>query len=200
MASAMNDEANPRKEASTTRWTPVEWLKELFTENRSLTLLPFLIAVSVPCFSDESAPVEMRLRHVGHSSTKASQQLKLMEKSFSQGRRKWGARRDSAPAWILTFSEKKGCFLSFEWEKSNFTTFGHPLDKFRKKPLVAAPWKKSFRRPCLQWGFQDVFEALFLATYRTSAMKKFSIKKLLWIAVTGHPLDVTSPSDLCLVY
>jgi len=24
---------------------------------------------------------------------------------------------------------KKGCFLSFEWEKSNFTTFGPPWKK-----------------------------------------------------------------------
>jgi len=28
------------------------------------------------------------------------------------------------PPWILKFSAKKGCFLSFEREKSNFTTFG----------------------------------------------------------------------------
>jgi len=33
-------------------------------------------------------------------------------------------------------SIKKGCFLSFEWEKSNFTTFGSPMEKFRKNPLV----------------------------------------------------------------
>jgi len=30
--------------------------------------------------------------------------------------------------WILKFSTKKGCFLSFEKEKSNFTTFS-PLEK-----------------------------------------------------------------------
>ena len=44
---------------------------------------------------------------------------------------------------------KEGCFLSFEWEIANFTTYGHPLEKFRKYPLVALPWKKSFRRPLL---------------------------------------------------
>jgi len=39
------------------------------------------------------------------------------------------------PLWILKFSAKRGCFLSFEWEKSYFTTFG-PLENFRKNPLV----------------------------------------------------------------
>jgi len=38
--------------------------------------------------------------------------------------------------WILKISANKVCFLSFEWEKSNFTTFGHPLEKFWKNPLV----------------------------------------------------------------
>ena len=54
------------------------------------------------------------------------------------GRRKRGARLP----WIFKCLAKKGCFLSFEWEKSNFTTFG-PLDKFRKSPLVAPPGKNS---------------------------------------------------------
>ena len=30
-----------------------------------------------------------------------------------------------APLDFKNFS-KKGCFLSFEWEKTNYTTFGHP--------------------------------------------------------------------------
>jgi len=46
-----------------------------------------------------------------------------------------GAVGAKAPPWILKFSAKKGCFISFEWEKTNFTTFG-------------PTWKKSFRRPC----------------------------------------------------
>ena len=56
--------------------------------------------------------------------------------------------------WILKISAKKicflsfekDCFLSFEWKK-NFTTFGSPLEKFWKIPLVAPPGKKSFRCP-----------------------------------------------------
>jgi len=44
----------------------------------------FFIAVSVPCFSAESAAEEMRLRQVKRSSAKASQELTLMEKSFSE--------------------------------------------------------------------------------------------------------------------
>jgi len=35
-----------------------------------------------------------------------------------------GAGRSLALPWILKFSAKKGCFPSFEWDKSNFTTFG----------------------------------------------------------------------------
>jgi len=30
------------------------------------------------------------------------------------------------PPWILKISAKKGCLLSFKWEKTNFTTFGPP--------------------------------------------------------------------------
>jgi len=44
-----------------------------------------------------------------------------------------GGRRDLAP-WILTFSAKKGCFLSFEWEKTNFTTFTPPRKILEKSP------------------------------------------------------------------
>ena len=46
--------------------------------------------------------------------------------------------------WFLKITAK-GCFFSFEWEISNFTTFV-PLKKFEKSP-VALPWKNSFRRP-----------------------------------------------------
>jgi len=31
---------------------------------------------------------------------------------------------------------KKGCFLSFEWKKSNFTTFGPALENVWKNPLA----------------------------------------------------------------
>ena len=34
--------------------------------------------------------------------------------------------RGSWPPWILKILAKKGCFLSFEWEKTNFATFGLP--------------------------------------------------------------------------
>jgi len=44
---------------------------------------------------------------------------------------------------------KKGCCLSFEWYKPNFTTFAPPKTNFWKNPLVS-PWIKSFRRPCTQ--------------------------------------------------
>ena len=53
--------------------------------------------------------------------------------------------RKGRPCPTLDFeiSEKIGCFLSFEWEKSNFTTFGHPLEKFRKSPLMPPPLENS---------------------------------------------------------
>jgi len=59
--------------------------------------------------------------------------------------RRKGGKGVKAP-WILKISAKKGCFLNFEWEKPNFTTFGLP----RKNPLVPPSWKKSFRRPWLR--------------------------------------------------
>jgi len=40
---------------------------------------------------------------------------------------------------------KKVCFLSFEWKKQ-ITTFGPPLEKFWKNPLVP-PLEINFRRP-----------------------------------------------------
>ena len=46
----------------------------------------------------------------------------------------------SAKKKISKISAKKGCFLSFEWEKTNFTTFGPPR-KILEKPLMAPPGK-----------------------------------------------------------
>jgi len=46
-------------------------------------------------------------------------------------------RGGKAPPWILEFLAKKDCFLNFEWEKTNFTTFGYPLEKNWKNPSVA---------------------------------------------------------------
>ena len=34
------------------------------------------------------------------------------------------------PPWILKSFAKKGCFLGFQWEKTNFTTFAPPFEKF----------------------------------------------------------------------
>jgi len=43
--------------------------------------------------------------------------------------------------WILNFSAKTGWFLSFEWEKPNFTTFGPPRKTLEKSPDVPLPGK-----------------------------------------------------------
>jgi len=42
---------------------------------------------------------------------------------------------------------KKGCFLSFECEKLNFTTFGS-TGKIEEKSPCGPRLEKSFRRPC----------------------------------------------------
>ena len=50
-------------------------------------------------------------------------------------------------AWVsewcsnLKISAKKGCFLSFEWQKTNFTTFGQHLKNILKNPLGPPPGK-----------------------------------------------------------
>jgi len=50
------------------------------------------------------------------------------------------AERGLGPPCILKTLAKKGCFLSFEWEKDKFTTFGHPEKNLEKNPS-AAPGK-----------------------------------------------------------
>jgi len=45
--------------------------------------------------------------------------------------RRWS--KASCPPLDFENFNKKGCFLDFEWEKTNFTTFG-PLKKFWKNP------------------------------------------------------------------
>jgi len=52
---------------------------------------------------------------------------------------------DKAPLDFENFSKKD--FLSVEWEKTNFITFGPPTENFWKNPLVTPLWKKFFRRP-----------------------------------------------------
>jgi len=46
-----------------------------------------------------------------------------------------------APPWILKFSAKKGGDFSFEWEKTNLTTFGPYLKKFAKVTQWPPPAK-----------------------------------------------------------
>jgi len=44
---------------------------------------------------------------------------------------------------LLKTSAKRGCFLSFECEKPNFTNFAPRLEIFRKTPLAAPHSKKT---------------------------------------------------------
>jgi len=54
-------------------------------------------------------------------------------------------RGEQAPTWKLKFFAKKGYFLTFESEKTNFATFA-PLEKFRKNPVMA-PLEKILPTP-----------------------------------------------------
>jgi len=83
-------------------------------------------------------------------------------KRWGHGRRKRGAR-------ILKFSAKKGCFLNFEGEKSNLTTFD-------------PPWKKSFRRPWVR--IKIIF---FVKRIHSSDFYEYSPKELRLPHGSGFP-------------
>jgi len=70
------------------------------------------------------------------------------------GRRKGGPR----PPWILKISAKKGCFLSFEWEKQ-ISPLLAPKEKFWKNPLFLACFSGKVVDPCtseMERRFQKV--------------------------------------------
>jgi len=45
-----------------------------------------------------------------------------------------GVRREGLPPLNFENFSKKACFLDFEWEKANFTTFGPLLEKSLSVP------------------------------------------------------------------
>ena len=67
------------------------------------------------------------------------------------------------PHWILSFDifisnfYQKGCFLSFEWEKGNFTIFGSPgeIIGYPRKTTGGSFLKKSFGRPWPQGSIHE---------------------------------------------
>jgi len=59
----------------------------------------------------------------------------------NHGRRKESRMGQGLPC-ILKISTKKGCFLSVEWEKTNFTTFGS-LKNFGKITSCPPPFGKN---------------------------------------------------------
>ena len=59
---------------------------------------------------------------------------------------------------------KKGCFPDFEWEKTNYTTFGLPGKIFENLPSAPPPLEKMFPTPlvkvtCLSAGFEVFYYA-----------------------------------------
>jgi len=60
--------------------------------------------------------------------------------TYNHGRRKEGRGGSRHPLDFENFS-KKGCFLSFKWEKQ-ISQFWPLLEKFWEKSLVAPPWKE----------------------------------------------------------
>jgi len=58
-----------------------------------------------------------------------------MQSHTCMGVGRWGR----GHPWILKISAKKGCFLSFEWEKTNFTTFSPPRKILPLEKILPAP-------------------------------------------------------------
>jgi len=54
----------------------------------------------------------------------------VFENNFSA----WVSEGGQGPPGFKKF-QQKACFINFEWEKANFTTFGPSLEKFRKNPF-----------------------------------------------------------------
>ena len=83
-----------------------------------------------------------------------------------------------APLDFKNFSTK-GCFLSFQWEKTNFTTFGTPIEKFWKNTLVA-PLEKIVPTPMtLTMHFSNLWKhcyrlMLFFTQYQTTWLTAMS--------------------------
>jgi len=116
--------------------------------------------------------------------------------SMGIGRRGRGA----FPPGFYNFS-KKSFFLSFEWVKTNFTTFGPVQERFWENLLVP-PWKKSFRRPWTQligvshyqssarnkW-FITLWELIKIDLSRYDVVCEFSFEKILW--------STDSPKGIC---
>ena len=83
--------------------------------------------------------------------------------------------------WILKISAKNGCFLSFEWEKSNFTTFGPPYKKFWKTPSSPLPGKIfptplvllfRFDYPCLSYTSSPLQK---VSVFRICGIRSFNL-------------------------
>jgi len=65
-----------------------------------------------------------------------------------RGRRKWCL----APLDFENFS-KKGCFLNFEWEKPNFTTFAPPGKNLEKSPCTSSGKNPFDAHACMVFSF-----------------------------------------------
>ena len=59
---------------------------------------------------------------------------------------------------------KKVCFLTFKWEKTNFTICCSTGNFFEKFP-GAYPWTKSFRRPCPCTQWSQIFKTTNFCTW-----------------------------------
>jgi len=84
--------------------------------------------------------------------------------------------------WILKSPAKKGCFLSFEGEKSNFDTFGPPLEKNWKNTLATPPGKNPSDAHDCKLGFT---RAAYNDCYRSVVLHSRSGLPNLF-SVAGH--------------
>jgi len=79
-----------------------------------------------------------------------------------------GRGRGDLVLWILNISAKKSCFLNFEWEKTNFTTFGPPPGKILEKSPSGPPGKNpSDAHGCHSCFKSDMIDCLLYATKAT---------------------------------
>ena len=90
------------------------------------------------------------------------------------------------PPWILKISANRGCFLGFDWEKTNFATFGHLIEKFWKNPLMAPPGKNSSDAHACQRSFSKL---KLIKNYFRSSMRTLRLRCLATLFVEQQLTD-----------
>ena len=91
---------------------------------------------------------QTKTRQLVFPKTRSNSGVKMLR--YNHGRRK-GGKGASAPPWILKFSARKVVFLVFSG-KNQISLLLAPPGKISEKSPSVPPWKKSFRRPWIQYN------------------------------------------------